>query len=140
MDGDKAYARFGIPGPPPCPPWCTLDHASASWAPDIGSGRAEIYHGGTAIGGAVPVGEDLVRVGLGWTERFADGAWQPPRDKDLAVFLQSGTEAITFEATERNMAGLASIAKVISPEVEDGAWQLARIVEATLGTWPTVAQ
>jgi hypothetical protein len=140
VEDTKAYAEFGIPGPAPCPSWSTVDHASASWEPDIGPGRAEVYHGGVGIGGTVLVGEGLVSVGLGWRERFAGGAWQSPRGKDLPVFLQSGTEAITFEATERNMAGLAAIARLISPEAEDRAWQLAPLAEATLGTWSAAAQ
>ena len=68
---------------------------------------------------------------MNWTERFADGAWQPLRDKDVVVFLQAGAQYIAIEATERNMAGLAAIARLISPEVDDRAWQLARLMEET---------
>jgi hypothetical protein len=66
--------------------------------------------------------------------------WQPPQARDLTVFFQSGTVAITFEATEHNIAGLTAIARLISTEVEERAWQLTRQVEATLGTWPAAAR
>ena len=38
---------------------------------------------------------------------------------------------IAIEATERNMAGLAAIARLISPEVEDRVRQLSRLMEET---------
>ena len=92
------------------------------------------------IGGAVPAGEDFVRVSLAWNERFEDGAWQPPQARDLTVYLGYGIDAaIAFEATERNLAGLNAIARLISPEAGDLARQAGRLAEATLGPWPAAA-
>jgi hypothetical protein len=134
VDGDETYARFGIPAPGPCPSWCTRDHSREQLAPGVGPGRARIGHWCPNIGGAVPAGEDFVRVSLAWTERFEDGAWQPPQARDLTVYLGYGIDAaIAFEATERNLAGLNAIARLISPEVEDVARQAGRLAEATLG-------
>jgi len=62
---------------------------------------------------------------------LTDRPWQPLRDKDVVVFLQAGAEYIAIEATERNMAGMAAIARLISPEVEDRARQLGRLTEET---------
>jgi hypothetical protein len=90
-----------------------------------------IFHGASAIGGAVRVRGESVSVGMNWTERFADGAWQPLRDREVIVFLQAGVQYIAIEATERNMAGLAAIARLISAEVEDRTRQLARLMEET---------
>ena len=115
MNGDKTYADFGIPDPAPCPSWCAGDHVGS----DIGPGRAEIFHGGSVIGGAVRARGESVSVGMNWTERFAGGAWQPLRDREVIVFLQAGFDYIAIEATERNMRGMAAIARLISPEVED---------------------
>ena len=47
--------------------------------------------------------------------------------------------AIAFEATERNLAGLNAIARLISPEAGDLARQAGRLAEATLGPWPAAA-
>jgi hypothetical protein len=134
VDDAGTYADFGIPEPAPCPPWCTLDHAAEAYRPEVGPGYAEVYHEGSAIGGAVLVRDDMARVGLKWTSRFTDGAWQPPRPADLTVFLQHGLKFIAFEATENNRDGLAAIAGLISPELEARARQLARLAEATLAT------
>jgi hypothetical protein len=68
---------------------------------------------------------------MNWTERFDGGAWQPLRGKDVIVFLQAGMEYIAIEATDRNMAGLAAVARLISPDVEDRVRQLARLIEET---------
>lgn len=127
MDGDKTYAGFGIPEPAPCPSWCAGSHAGS----DVGPGRAAIFHGASEIGGAVLAGGTAVSVGMNWIEYFADGAWQPLRDREVIVFLQAGVQYIAIEATERNMAGLAAIARLISPEVEDLVRQLARLMEET---------
>ena len=127
MSEAKSYAEFGIPEPAPCPSWCAGYHVGS----DVGPGRAVIFHGASAIGGAVRAHGEPVSVGMNWTERFADGAWQPLRDKDVAVFLQAGAQYIAIEAMERNMAGLAAIARLISPEVDDRARQLARLMEET---------
>jgi hypothetical protein len=66
-----------------------------------------------------------------WIEYLADGAWQPPRDREVIVFLQAGVQYIAIEATDWNMAGLAAIARLISPEVEDRVRQLSRLMEET---------
>jgi hypothetical protein len=49
---------------------------------------------------------------MNWTERFDDGAWQPLRDREVIVFLQAGVQYIAIEATERNMAGMAAVARL----------------------------
>ncbi len=127
MDGDKTYAGFGIPEPAPCPSWCAGNHVGS----DAGPGRAAIFHGASEIGGAVLARGESVSVGMNWIEYFADGAWQPLRDREVIVFLQAGVQYIAIEATERNMAGLAAIARLISPEVEERVRQLARLMEET---------
>ena len=127
MSEAKSYAEFGIPEPALCPSWCAGDHVGS----DIGPGRAEIFHGGSVIGGAVRACGESVSVGMNWTERFADGAWQPLQDKEVIVFLQAGFDYIAIEATERNMRGMAAIARLISPEVEDRVRQLSRLMEET---------
>jgi hypothetical protein len=127
VDGDKTYAGFGIPEPAPCPPWCAGSHAGS----DAGPGRAAIFHGASEIGGAALAGETAVSVGMNWIEYFADGAWQPLRDREVIVFLQAGAQYVAIEATERNMAGLAAITRLISPEVEDRVRQLSRLIEET---------
>ena len=76
-------------------------------------------------------GGEAVSVGMNWVERFADGAWQPPRGEDVTVFLQAGMDYIAIEATDRNMAGLTAVARLISPELEDRVRQLARLIEET---------
>jgi hypothetical protein len=40
---------------------------------------------------------------------------------------------IAIEATERNMAGMAPVARLLSPEVEDRVRQLTRLMEETRG-------
>ncbi len=60
---------------------------------DSGAGprrEAVIFHGASAIGGDIPVGGEVVTLGLNWAERFEDGKWQPPRDEDVIVFPQVG--------------------------------------------------
>jgi hypothetical protein len=108
----KSYAEFGIPEPAPCPSWCAGSHVGS----DVGPGRAAIFHGASAIGGAVRVRGESVSVGMNWTERFADGAWQPLRDREVIAFLQAGVQYI-------------AIAGLISPEVENRTRQLARLME-----------
>ena len=130
MNGDKTYADFGVPDPAPCPSWCTENHVGSS----IGPGRATIFHGASAIGGAVLAGGESVSVGMNWTECFADGAWQPLGDRDVIVFLQAGIDYIAIPATERNMAGMAAIARLVSPEVEDRARQFGHLMEEMRGT------
>ena len=127
MNSGKTYAEFGIPEPAPCPSWCAGGHAGS----DAGPGRAAIFHGASEIGGAVRAGGESVSVGMNWIEYFADGTWQPLRDREVIVFLQAGVQYIAIEATDRNMAGLAAIARLISPEVEDRVRQLARLMEET---------
>jgi hypothetical protein len=61
---------------------------------------------------------------MNWAERFDDGVWQPLRGKDVIVFLQAGMDYIAIEATDRNLAGLAAIARLIWPDVEDLARQV----------------
>jgi len=123
MSGAKSYAEFGIPEPAPCPSWCAGSHVCS----DVGPGRTVIFHGASAIGGAVLARGESVSVGMNWTERFDGGAWQPLQDREVIVFLQAGVQYIAIEATERNMAGLAAIARLISPEAEDRA----RLMEET---------
>jgi hypothetical protein len=127
VNSGKTYAEFGIPRPPPCPSWCAGSHVGD----DAGPGRAAIFHGASEIGGTILAGGTAVSVGMNWIEYFADGAWQPLRDREVIVFLQAGVQYIAIEATDRNMAGLAAIARLISPEVEDRVRQLARLMEET---------
>ena len=126
--------------PGPCPSWCSRDHSREQLGPGVGSGRARIGHWCPDIGGAVPAGEDFVRVSLAWNERFEDGAWQPSQARDITVYLGYGTVAIAFEATEGNLAGLNAIARLISPEAGDVALQAGRLAEATLGPGPATAR
>jgi hypothetical protein len=72
-----------------------------------------------------------VTLDMNWVERFADGAWQPPRGEDVTVFLQAGMDYIPVDATDRNMAGLAAVARLISPDVDDRTWQIARLIKET---------
>jgi len=123
----KSYAGFGIPEPAPCPSWCAGNHAGS----DAGPGRAAIFHGASDIGGAVRVRGELVSVGMNWVEYFADGAWQPPQDKKVIVFLHAGAQYIAIEATERNMAGMAAVARLLSPQVEDRVRELIRLLKET---------
>jgi hypothetical protein len=85
-----------------------------------------IFHEASAIGGGAVVNGEAVTLGMNWAERFEDGTWQPPRDKDVVVFLQVGTDYIPVDATERNMAGPAAIARLISPDVDDRLRQVRR--------------
>ncbi len=73
----------------------------------------------------------MVTLGMNWAERFEDGTWQPPRDKDVIVFLQVGTDYIPVEATDRNIAGLAAIARLISPGVDDRLQHVLRLLRET---------
>jgi hypothetical protein len=123
----KSCAEFGVPEPAPCPSWCAGNHAGS----DAGPGRAAIFHGASEVGGAVRVRGESVSVGMNWIEYFADGAWQPLRDREVIVFLQAGVQYIAIEATERNMAGMAAVARLLSPEVEDRVQQLTRLMEET---------
>jgi hypothetical protein len=93
-----------------------------------------IFHGASAIGGTVLVDGHAVTVGMNWAERFADGAWQPPRGEDVTVFLQVGTDYIPVDATDRNMAGLAAIAQLISPDVDDRVRQIGQLLKETHDT------
>ena len=127
MDLDKTCAELGIPGPAPCPPWCTGNHAGSGAGPHR---EAVIFHGASAIGGGIPGGE-VVTLGLNWAERFEDGRWQPPRDEDVIVFLQAGTDYIPVEATDRNLAGLAAIARLISPGVDERLRQVLQLLSET---------
>ncbi len=128
MYADKTYAELGIPGPPPCPPWCTGSHPDSITGPRR---EAVIFHRASAIGGAVLVNGQAVTLGVNWAERFADGTWQPFRDDDVAVFLQVGTDYIPVDATGPNMAGLAAIARLISPDVDDRLRQVQRLLWET---------
>lgn len=140
MDDAETYARFGIPAPGPCPSWCTRDHSREQLPLDVGPGRGKISHWCPNVGGGVPAGDDFVRVSLAWTERFEDRAWQPPRARDLIVYLGYGIDAaIAFAATERNLGGLEAIGRLISPEAGDVARQARRLAEATLGPPPAAA-
>ncbi len=130
MDEAKTYADFGIPGPAPCPSWCSGSHAGSH----AGPARAVIFHGASAIGGGVLVDGNAVTFGMNWAERFADGAWQPPRGEDVTVFLQAGTDYIPVDATDRNMAGLAAIARLISPDVDERVRQIGRLLKETHDT------
>ncbi len=101
---------------------------------DSGAGprrEAVIFHGASAIGGDIPVGGEVVTLGLNWAERFEDGKWQPPRDEDVIVFPQVGTDYIPVEATDRNMAGLAAIARLISPGVDERLRQVLQLLWET---------
>ncbi len=120
MDEAKTYADFGIPGPAPCPSWCSGSHAGSH----AGPARAVIFHGASAIGGGVLVDGHAVTLGMNWAERFADGAWQPPRGEDVTA----------VDATDRNMAGLAAIARLISPDVDDRVRQIGRLLKETHDT------
>ena len=130
MDEAKTYADFGIPGPAPCPSWCSGSHADSH----AGPGRAVIFHGASAIGGGVLVDGHAVTLGINWAERFAYGAWQPPRGEDVTVFLQVGTDYIPIDATDRNMAGLAAIVRLISPDVDVRVRQIGRLLKETHDT------
>jgi hypothetical protein len=77
------------------------------------------------------VNGEVVTLGMNWAERFEDGMWQPPRDKDVVVFLEVGTDYVPVDATERNMAGLAAVARLISPDVEDRLRQVQRLLGET---------
>ena len=128
MHGDKTYAEPGIPGPASCPSWCTGSHPGSITGPRR---EAVIFHRASAIGGGAVVNGEVVTPGMNWAERFADGAWQPFRDEDVAVFLQVGTDYIPVDATGPNMAGLAAIARLISPDVEDRLRQVRPLLWET---------
>ena len=140
MNDAEACSRFRVPAPGPCPPWCTRDHSREQLPLDTGPGCGQAGHWCPDIGGAVPAGEDFIRVSLAWTERFENGAWQPPRARNLTVYLGYGIDAaIAFEATEGNLAGLDAIARLISPEAGEVARQAGRLAEETLGRRPAAA-
>jgi len=90
--------------------------------------------------GAAVVNGEAVTLGMNWAERFGDGTWQPPRDKDVVVFLQVGTDYIPVDATERNMAGLAATARLISPGVEDRLRQVQRLLRETRAARQAIPQ
>ena len=73
----------------------------------------------------------MVTLGLNWAERFEDGKWHPPRDEDVIAFLQVGTDYIPVEATDRNMAGLAAIARLISPGADERLRQVLQLLWET---------
>jgi len=128
MNGARAYAEFGIPGPAPCPPWCQGKHGGSHAGPS----GAVIFHGASAIGGGVVVVDSqTVALGMNWVERFDGGAWQPLRDRDVTVFLQVGMDYIPVDATDRNMAGLAAVARLISPGVSDRVGQVVQLLRET---------
>lgn len=95
---DKASADLGIPDPAPCPGWCTGGHAGSLLTRS--RREAAIFHGASAIGGGTLVNGEAVTLGMNWAERFEAGKWQPPRDTDVTVFLQVGTDCIAVDATE----------------------------------------
>jgi hypothetical protein len=130
VDEAKTYADFGIPGLAPCPSWCSGSYAGSRADP----ARAVIFHAASAIGGAVLVDGHAVTLGVNWVERFADGEWQPPRGEDVTVFLQVGMDYIPVDATDRNMAGLAAIARLISPDVDDRVRQIGQLLKETHDT------
>jgi hypothetical protein len=78
---------------------------------------------------AVVVDSQTVTLGVNWAERFDGGAWQPLRDRDVTVFLQAGMDYIPVDATDRNMAGLAAVARLISPGVSDGVRHVEQLLE-----------
>jgi hypothetical protein len=126
VDEDKTYAELGIPGPAPCPPWCQGEHGG-SWATPY---YAMIMHGSGTVGHAMLVGDDVVGFCVFWAERFSDGAWQPHRKEDVKVLFLAGMEYTLVDATDRNMAGLAAIARLIAPDAEDRVRQVARLLKA----------
>jgi len=75
VDEAKTYAGFGIPGPEPCPSWCSVSHAG-----------------------------------------------------------QVGMDYIPVDATDRDMAGLATIARLISPDVDDRVRQIGLLLKETHDT------
>ena len=90
-----------------------------------------IFHGASAIGGGVVVDSHTVTLGMNWVERFDGGAWQPLRAEDVTVFLQVGMDYIPVDATDRNMAGLAAVARLISPDVSDRVGQVEQLLKET---------
>ncbi len=127
MDDAKTYAEFGIPEPAPCPPWCQGKHGGSHAGPS----GAVIFHGASAIGGGVVVDGHTVTLGMNWVERFDGGAWQPLRAEDVTVFLQVGMDYIPVDATDRNVAGLAPVARLISPGVSDRVGQVEQLLKET---------
>lgn len=55
----------------------------------------------------------------------------PARDEDVTVFLQVGMDYIPVDATDRNLAGLAAVARLISPGVSDRVEQVAQLLKKT---------
>jgi hypothetical protein len=72
-----------------------------------------------------------VTLGMNWVEHFDSGAWQPLRAEDVTVFLQVGMDYIPVDATDRNMAGLAAVARLISPDVSDRVGQVEQLLKET---------
>jgi hypothetical protein len=75
-----------------------------------------------------------------WPERFDGGAWQPLRDRDVTVFLQVGMEYIPVNATDQNMAGLAAVARLISPSVSDRVGQVVQLLREMRDARQAIAQ
>ena len=127
MDDTKTYAEFGIPGPTPCPPWCQGKHDGSHAGPY----GASIFHEASASGGGVVADSHTVTLGMNWVEHFDSGARQPLRAEDVTVFLQVGMDYIPVDATDRNMAGLAAVARLISPDVSDRVGQVEQLLKET---------
>jgi hypothetical protein len=72
-----------------------------------------------------------VSLGMTWAERFEAGRWLPPREADVVVFLQVGSDCISADATSPNMAGLAAIAQLVSPDVSDRVGQVEQLLRET---------
>lgn len=124
MRDDEKYAQTGIPRPD----WCDGTHViSGTSAP----GRVSVLHAAAGTGAPVRAGGLEISTGLNWMERCDDGTWQPFRGKDATVFLRAGQDYIALEATERNMAGLAAVAGLISPAAGQLVRQPARLIEET---------
>lgn len=126
MGDAETYAESGIPGPAPCPPWCEGKHGGSLAGPS----GAVIFHGASAIGGGVVVDGHAVTLGMNWVERFG-GGWQPLRAEDVTVFLQVGMDYIPVGATDGNMAGLAAVAGLISPDVSDRVGRVGHLLKET---------
>lgn len=136
MDDAETYAEFGIPDPAPCPPWCQGKHGGSHAGPS----GAVIFHGVSAIGGGVVVDSQTVTLGMNWAERLGGGAWQPLRDRDVTVFLQVGMDYIPVDATDRNMAGLAAVARLISPGVSYRVGQVVQLLRETRNAQQAIPQ
>jgi hypothetical protein len=141
VDDAETYAELGIPEPAPCPPWCQGKRGGSHAGPS----GAVIFHGASAIGGGgvvvvVVVDSQTVTLGMNWAERFDGGAWQRLRDRDVTVFPQVGMDYIPVDATDRNMAGLAAVARLISPGVSDRVGQVEQLLKETRGARQAIPQ